>query len=36
MSGQVFVYPPAGNFPTVAPSGLINIFDTLEVTYTSI
>lgn len=35
MSGAVFSYPPSGNFSDVAPSGLVNIFDTLEVTYTS-
>lgn len=35
MSGASFIYPPDGNFSAVAPSGLINYFDTLEITYTS-
>lgn len=35
MSGAVFVYPSAGNFSYLTPSGLVNIFDTLEVAYTS-
>lgn len=30
-----FVYPKNGNFSLVAPSNLINIYDALEVTYTS-
>lgn len=30
-----FIYPPHGNFSDVAPSGDINIYDALEITYNS-
>lgn len=30
-----FIYPPRGNFSAVAPSGNVNIYDTLEITYNS-
>lgn len=35
MSEATFIYPPQGNFSAVAPSGDVNIYDTLEITYNS-